>query len=386
MPVWRIGYITAIGVCLFFAAQRTLTPPQVAATQSEAPKTREVCGVAAPSGAWDPFARFLSGISDSSFSSAMAEDQKAAWTSYSDASKAGWQVVNKRFMARIGSWRQRSLASEASPVAFYPFSGPDAANVLTFFPNAREYVLIGLEPVGCLPSGIEDYNTAYFSDLRRSLDAVLSVNFFRTNDMSHDLREASVSGVLPLLLFLVTRSGFTVIDVAPITITAEGNVLRIAGPVKGETAGVALRFTDQSGEMRTLRYFSLNLQNSRLNRKPGTVKYLSQLPPSDTLIKSASYLMHKSYFSTIRNTILTKSRVIVEDDSGIPFRYFDESAWDVQLYGAYTEPIQMFNHWRQDDLKLAFESRTDIQPLNFAMGYRHIGESNLLVATRRQSN
>jgi hypothetical protein len=101
-----------------------------------------------------------------------------------------------------------------------------------------------------------------------------------------------------------------------------------------------------------------------------------------TLIKSASYLLHKPYFSTIRNLILSKTSWIVEDDSGIPYRYFDR-AWDVRLYGKYSDPIPLFKNWKQPDLKEAFSSRKDIQPLGFAIGYRHPGESDLLVAVRR---
>jgi len=91
--------------------------------------------------------------------------------------------------------------------------------------------------------------------------------------------------------------------------------------------------------------------------------------------------MHKPYFSTIRGTILAKSRVVVEEDSGIPYRYFDQ-AWDVRLFGTYSEPIQLFKDWNQDDLKTAY-SGTGVLPLDFGIGYRHRGQSNLLVAVRK---
>ena len=144
-------------------------------------------------------------------------------------------------------------------------------------------------------------------------------------------------------------------------------------------------FRNSSG-VRRLRYFSLNLQDSRLVRKKGTIKYLASLPESDTLIKSASYLMHHQNFSQIRATILAKSRMVIEDDSGIPFRFFDSAAWDVRLHGVYTDPIALFANWRQDDLKLAFsarDARKENLPLDFAIGYKHVRESNLLVASRR---
>lgn len=312
----------------------------------------------------------------------LSPDQRTAWGRHAEVTNASWANVQGRYLNRIETWRKRTLDRRwSTDVAFYPFSGPDAANIFTFFPDAREYVLIGLEPVGCIPAGLADYTPRYFSALRRSLEASLTINFFRTNDMQRDFSPANLRGVLPALLFLIARSGYSVTNVTPVVITQEGAVERARPEVKGETPGITIQFTD-GRQVRRLSYFSLNLQDSRLKRKPGTLKYLAGMPETDTLIKSASYLMHRPYFSMIRSTILLKSRLVVEDDSGIPFRFFDQSAWDVHLHGAYTEPIELFSNWRQDDLKVAF-SRPDVEPLDFAIGYRHIKESNLLVAARR---
>jgi hypothetical protein len=314
----------------------------------------------------------------------LPRDQKAAWNKHAEFANASWENAQTRYLAPIDNWRGRTLEKgDTTGLVFYPFSGPDAANVLSFFPNARQYLLIGLEPVGCIPAGLSDYTAAYFSALRRSLEAILSVNFFRTNDMQLDFNRANLRGVLPALLFLVARSGYSVVDVTPVTITPVGSVVRSANGTTGETSGVAIRFANGRGSMRELYYFSLNLQDSRLRHKPGTMRYLASLPEANTLIKSASYLLHTPYFSTVRNTILAKSRTIVEDDSGIPFRFFDPSTWDVHLYGAYTEPINLFRNWHQGDLELAFASTRDVRPLGFAIGYRHVKEANLLVATHR---
>jgi hypothetical protein len=255
--------------------------------------------------------------------------------------------------------------------------------MLTFFPDAREYLLIGLEPVGCLPTTVADYAPAYFSDLRQSLETVVASGFFRTEGMRHDLKETNVSGVLPLLLFLMARSGFNIVDATAIQIDGTGAITPSPGQTAGETQGVAIHFGDQRHGIRTLRYFSLNLENSRIRKKPGTLKYLRDLPETVTLVKSASYLMHKTYFSTTRNLVLSKSRVIVQDDSGIPFRYFDPKTWDLHLYGTYLGPIDLFKDWFQDDFKTAFASATDVQPLSFGIGYRHRLESNLMVGVRR---
>ena len=339
-----------------------------------------LCGVQAPYGEWDSLAKFIAGIGTSGYS--LTPDQTEGWNRHAEISNASWSMMQSRYLNRIDTWRKHTIDKRHAEVAFYPFSGPDAANILTFFPDAHDYVLIGLEPVGCVPAGLADYTPRYFSALRHSLDAIVTLGFFRTNDMQRDFNEENLRGVLPALLFMIARSGYSVQSVAPISIFADGSIDRPRDGVKTETAGVEIQFRNATSTRR-LRYFSLNLQDGRLQRKRGTLKYLGDLPESDTLIKSASYLMHHQSFSLIRSTILTKSRLVIEDDSGIPYRFFDSSAWDVRLHGVYSDPIALFANWRQDDLKLAFTSRKEPLPLDFAIGYKHVKDANLLVAWRR---
>ncbi len=340
-----------------------------------------LCGVQAPYGEWDSLAKFIAGMGTDGYS--LTDDQRTGWNHHAEVSNTSWAMMQSRYLNRIDTWRRHNFDKHHADVAFYPFSGPDAANILTFFPDAHDYVLIGLEPVGCVPAGLADYTPRYFSALRRSLDAIVTLGFFRTNDMQRDFNEENLRGVLPALLFMIARSGYTVQSVAPISILADGSIDHPREGVKSETAGVEIQFHNATSTRR-LRYFSLNLQDGRLERKRGTMKYLGNLPETDTLVKSASYLMHHQSFSLIRNTILTKSRLIIEDDSGIPYRFFDSAAWDVRLHGVYSDPIALFANWRQDDLKLAFTARkAEVQPLDFAIGYKHVKDANLLVAWRR---
>jgi hypothetical protein len=376
------------------SGQTTLAPPtagiQAASLRTTPPTPVSLCSVQAPYGQWGPLAQFISGLDSTAYSLSMSAEQKSSWSSYSKVASADWVNLQHRYLDRIAAWRDRALGkARLGDVALYPFSGPDSANMFAFFPDAREYVMAGLEPVGCIPAGVQDYTSAYFSELRRSLEPVVALGFFRTNDMHREFAQGSVNGVLPLLLFLMTREGYSVVDVKTIAITQTGQVTLSANsvdgssPPNGETGGVAIQFSDPRHGLRTLRYFSLNLQDSRIKRKPGTLKYFRSLPETSTLVKSASYLMHKDYFSTIRDLILSKSRVVVEDDSGVPLRFFQPAAWDVRLYGSYAEPIELFRNWHQEDLKAAFSSSKDVQPLDFAIGYRNRNQSNLLVAFRR---
>jgi len=360
----------------------------------------------------------IAGISDASFNEEFTDEQKAAWADYSKTASTDWRRLKLRYVDRIAAWRARNLPKASPPknppidAVFYPFSGPDATNAMAFFPDAHDYTLVGLEPVGCIPSNPADFTPEYWPALRQGWQSAVAMGFFKTEDMERDLAEGSAGGVLPVLLFLIARTGNTIVDVSPIGITPAGVLATPSDSVKTETRGVAIQFrsappaagrtpgkntannsalltsTPNNGtantQVRTLRYFALNLINTRLKKKPGTTRYLQGLPATATLVKSASYLMHKKYFSDIRGMILAKSNIIIEDDSGVPFHYFDPAVWDLHLFGTYDKPIDLFQNWMQDDLKAVYDAKQNVQPLDFGISYKfRIGESNLLLAMRK---
>ncbi|MEQ1947357.1 MAG: hypothetical protein ABL995_09215 [Bryobacteraceae bacterium] len=353
---------------------------------------------------WDNAAQLIAGVSATGYQESFTPEQKTAWEAYAKTATRDWRGLKYRYVDHIAAWRTKNLPKN-TPIdaVFYPFSGPDATNPMAFFPDAKDYTLIGLEPVGCVPSNATDYSPEYWPALRKGWQSAVAMGFFKTEDMERDLAEGSAGGVLPVLLFLIARAGNTIVDVTPIAIAANGslvaqddNVKPEPNKVKPETNGVLIRFsatpvTNTKGKaappapVRTLRYFALNLTNTRLKRKPGTTKYLQSLPAQATLVKSASYLMHKRYFSEIRGIILSKSNVIVEDDSGIPYHYFEPANWDVRLFGAYDKPIDLFKNWLQEDLKAAYDAKQNVQPLDFGISYKfRLGESNLLLAIRKK--
>ena len=86
----------------------------------------------------------------------------------------------------------------------------------------------------------------------------------------------------------------------------------------------------------------------------------------------------------IREQVIAKSSAIAQDDTGIPFRFFDQTKWDVILYGKYTQPFGSFKYRKQADLKVAFDKGQNVKDLGFFIGYGYgRAPSNLLVARRR---
>ena len=98
-------------------------------------------------------------------------------------------------------------------------------------------------------------------------------------------------------------------------------------------------------------------------------------------MKSASYLLHTEHFSTMRSIILEASSVILQDDSGLPYRLLSRPEWQVTLFGRYGRPIADFNYGFQPDLEAAY---ADAPPLPFTFGYHwRDGNSGVMLAVRQ---
>src|SRR6202035_2909935 len=103
------------------------------------------------------------------------------------------------------------------------------------------------------------------------------------------------------LYVFLARSGKTIRNVSLITLDDKGAVHSAnedAG--RNATRGVQIVFAGSDGAERTLYYFSTDLSNSGV-RSSGFLKFCASLAPGNSLIKSASYLMHTGNFSTVRN-------------------------------------------------------------------------------------
>jgi hypothetical protein len=175
----------------------------------------------------------------------------------------------------------------------------------------------------------------------------------------------------------LVRSGKTIRDVTPITLDESGMVHESDGA--GPAHGVRIAFAGKDGVEKTLYYFSTDLSNSGV-RASGFLKFCATLAPGNSLIKSASYLLHSGNFSTVRDFILVNSATIIQDDSGIPLAYFNSKNWRFFPFGHYAGPISEFPGKYQQSYAELFRHA---QPMDFGIGYRwRSHESNLLLAVR----
>ncbi len=329
-------------------------------------------------------ARFLAGLPPAEGSALAAASRHATWTRHAASMDSAWANIEKRQLSKIRTWSASELTNP-SPVLYYMFSGPDFLYANTFFPSATTYVLAALEPSGPLPAlnrrRSESLGNA-FAQLRSSLNSILNYSFFRTREMRTTLSDNTFSGTLPILYIFLARTGKHIDEVTFHDINEDGTLVAPGeGRPKGAANVVKILFTAPDLKQRTLYYIQTDLSNGGW-RKSGLRAFSDTLEPGDALIKSASYLLHSSAFSDVRDYILGRSKRLLQDDSGIPVANFKSDEWTLRPYGRYLGPIALFPNNHQSRLAELF--RTGKPPrIDFGIGYRfRANESNILVAEK----
>ena len=72
--------------------------------------------------------------------------------------------------------------------------------------------------------------------------------------------------------------------------------------------------------------------------------------------------------------------MILQDDSGIAYKFYDKAKWDITLYGTYEKPIPLFKDFYEADLFDAYKKSA--KPVDFRYGYNR--KSNFLLAQKKE--
>jgi len=282
-----------------------------------------------------------------------------------------WRTTGRPRVERMTAWSNNELLTTTGGgyTLWYPFGGPDLLHAAAMFPHARTYALMGLEPVGELPD-LEALPAgevlAALAAFRQATRTQLQAGYFITKDMREDLQRSALRGVTPILVSSIAMTGGMVESVQKLSVA--GN------------PAVVVAFRDAAGMRRTVYYVQGDLSNKGFSA--GYRDWLTGLGRGFTYFKAASYLMHDSRFSQARDFFLSQSRGILQDDSGIPFRYFKDG-WNIRYFGNYEKPIEIFTKHQQDDLRAAFAANP-ARPLQFGSGYHMKDEeANLIFAVKR---
>ena len=301
---------------------------------------------------FDDEAKFLAGlpVHDSALA---ALTHTPGWDQHAALLGAKWNKMEARQMGAVRAWAAGNLGAfhRTGGAVFYMFSGPDFLYANAFFPNASPYILCGTEPVGAVPDPTKIPGLTLSADLenlRHSMDTMLTTHYFITKDMRVDLQRGQIGGTLPILYVFLARTGCTLRNV-------------VTSP-----SSVQIDFTGPSGRNQTLFYFKTDLSNGAGNG--AFLNFCHKNGPGVSLLKSASYLLQGEGFSTVRNFLLANSRLILQDDSGIPLKAYDPKRWTLRYFGSYTGTLDLFRSYYQPGLAAAY-AHSNAPATGFSFGY-----------------
>jgi hypothetical protein len=332
-------------------------------------------------------ARFLAGMDVVAGSALEPLAKDKSFVRHSRFLNRAWAVLDSTQLSRVKAWSTENL-KKTQPSLFYMFSGPDFLYANAFFPKAATYVMAGLEAPGDIPDLTKLSRSSVpkeLSALRASLRSVFSYSFFITKQMKKDLYGRRLTGTVPVLFVFLAHSGKTIESVDYVYLDEEGKLnpadATAQAQEKYDTVGVKITFSGDDKLIQTLYYFKTDLSNQGTEHS-GFLKFCAQVGGGDSLIKSASYLLHGEEFSHVRDFLLEHSSTIVQDDSGIPLKNFGMKDWNLEPFGSYVRPISLFHHNYQPDLHGFFVKRHP-HPLRFSFGYQwRSGKSMVLLAMK----
>ena len=292
-------------------------------------------------------------------------------------------------LKKMGDWNNSNMKRNNqvdTSFAFYPFSGGDFIHLNWMYPNANNYLLVAQEDVGNVPdlsSKDGKFVNEYLNDVDTVLRDIYNKSYFITKNMNIDTRvKTLVNGMLPLILWAVSRTNYEVMSLQFANVNAKGELefLKEKEPKKKPSAVQITIRKVGTDQVKTITYVSCDISDKGFTETPKFYSYLSKAVNENcnSFVKSASYLLHYTSFEKIRSLIKSKSKYLVQDDTGIPFRNFvKEGNWKIELFGKYEKPVKDFSsNLYQKDLDSAYKTETYFKGLiDFSLGY-HWGSKN----------
>lgn len=378
MSLYRARFVVLAAV-LWASACTTGSSGAAASETKPSPAPKTPAGQTLPvDPVYDEIASFLAGR-PCGFSPYKEFQESTEYRAFMAALDQSWSEMEARRLGPMRLWAEREIAESraATTSVFYPFGGPDALTPLILFPEAAHYLLLGLEFPGRMPefpTAMAENMSGYIAGLQAALGDFFKKSYFITKNMNEALADEKVDGVLPLLCFFLKRSGFRISSIKRLEFAETGEAVETPFPGEKQKRrrpfGIRVTFFQEGTDTpREMSYISCDLENKAYQEGKPLDTYLRNFPFETTFIKSASYLMHYREFSNIRGLILARSRFILQDDTGIPYRHFPPEAWDVRLFGTFAPPVADFKGVDQPDLRAAFEQPGRARPLPFPMGY-----------------
>jgi hypothetical protein len=293
-----------------------------------------------------------------------------------------WDVFYNENLSKVDTFTAENITPHlrGEDTLFYPFGGPDIIYAFKFFPHVANYVLVGLEPIGDFDVITQNLsNNQVTAALKTAFSFYLERGYFITSQMSRQLSNKSIRGVLYLILVELKKCEYFIKSVENISINFNGEeTVR----QKEMLDGVKITATSPQGVIKTIYFIRTDLGNANRNLQ-NLFNFVGKRPFA-TFIKSASYALHDKNLSYVRDFIIDRSNAILQDDSGCPFFRFVAfpDKYKLYVFGEYTKPtLSVFAAYEQKTLS-DYYLKHSARPIPFKIGYDQ-RKANLQLFIRR---
>lgn len=297
-----------------------------------------------------------------------------------------WDRLAKSSLGHVSDWAAANIASRipsTTDTLFYPCGGPDIAYALAFYPNASEYVLVGLEPIG----RFKDLRKAMrdpggFEQIKQSLSTYLRCGYFITSEMGKNLWDKWLRGTLYLILLQLSACDFEIANIEEIAIDANGNEI-----LRRDSDGLiyCVKITCRKvGEQDWKKVYYVRADLATSNPKLKNLLNFMSKRRFNTMFKSASYAIWDRTLTKTRDFVLQNSQSILQDDTGVPFDYY-RKGWKRYAFGTYTEPtLDIFKKVYKQPLMAEYFKNNAVAEIPFQIGYGfRQSKPNLLLAVSK---
>ena len=254
----------------------------------------------------------------------------------------------QKILPELNKFSSENLSNLANNKSvLYPFGGPDVIYPLILFPDAETYTMIGLERTGKDAGCLSKVNP---QTLDKQLESLLKRSFFITFDMSRDV--TSACGVLPMLVAQLNMLGC--------------NILNFKHSELSFGNSIEIRFS-HLGKEKKLIYLKSNLENKIISEQ--LMQYILTNKLHDVcILKAGSYNLHKKEFTVIKDFVISKAQVILQDDTGVHIKELSKN-FNIKLFGNYITPYgKSMAGYYQRELATLYKSSQPVDRVNFCYG------------------
>ena len=303
------------------------------------------------------------------------------------SAQVAWAAYEKFIGIPLRNWAAAEVAPPRGGTVFYPFSGPDLVTVAQMFPEADRYVLVAIQPAGA-PVELSSKTPAALAAFRQKFSEEWvkfgSLGFFRTLDLNENT--ASTTAQLtstPVMMAFAASLGFRVDAARPLTLNSEKNEFEPAVP-SSDSKWTSVRLDlSKDGRNVVVDYVCLDLSDEYLKSHPHEAQWLKNCGKNPTLLKAASHLLPKPYFTVCRAAVVEGATLLVQDETGLEYKDLKKIG-PVKLYGRFVEAHKLFDANSQRDLAAAYVESHQTSPLPFSYSYQKSADRRSLQVVRRE--